>query len=104
MHDTPAQLIDKVKLAIPLATDAYDADLEDLLDAAQLDLEKTAGVVLPDPLDALVERAIITYVKMHFISMTDSEYARMKAAYDEQKAQLMMATGYTDWGGIDADA
>lgn len=26
------------------------------------------------------------------------EYDRLKAAYDEQKAQLRTATGYTDWG------
>lgn len=95
-------LLDKVKLAIPLSTDAYDSDLNDLIDAAKLDLQKTAGVVLPSTLDALCERAIITYVKMHFISMTDSEYERMKASYDEQKAQLMTATGYTDWGEINA--
>ena len=95
-------LLDKVKLAIPLSTDAYDSDLNDLIDAAKLDLEKTAGVQLPSTLDALCERAIITYAKMHFISMTDSEYERMKASYDEQKAQLMTATGYTDWGDINA--
>ena len=29
------------------------------------------------------------------------EYDRLKAAYDEQKAQLTMATGYTDWGNHD---
>lgn len=97
-------LLDKVKLAIPLNTDAYNSDLQDLIDAAKLDLQKTAGVQLPPTLDALCERAIITYAKMHFISMTDSEYERMKASYDEQKAQLMMATGYTNWGGDDANA
>ena len=26
------------------------------------------------------------------------DYDRMKKSYDEQKAQLSMATGYTDWG------
>lgn len=97
-------MLEKVKLAIPLKTNAYDTDLNRLIAAARLDLEKTAGIVLPNPLDELCETAIITYVKMHFISMTDSEYARMKAAYDEQKAQLATATGYTDWGSVNADA
>lgn len=90
-------MLDKVKLAIPISTDTYDQDLLQLIEAAKLDLTKTAGVVLPDPLDAICERAIITYVKMHFLSMTDTEYARTKASYDEQKAQLSTATGYTDW-------
>jgi len=31
----------------------------------------------------------------------DMEYRNLKASYDEQKAQLSMATGYTDWGGAD---
>ncbi len=97
-------MLEKVKLAIPLKTNAYDTDLNRLIAAARLDLEKTAGIVLPNPLDELCETAIITYVKMHFISMTDSEYARMKAAYDEQKAQLATATGYTNWGSVNADA
>lgn len=96
-------MLEDVKLALPLKTDAYDLDLNRLIDAAKLDLG-IAGVVLPNPLDALVKQAIITYVKMHFISMTDSEYARTKDAYNEQKAQLMMATGYTDWGDDDANA
>lgn len=96
-------MLEDVKLALPLKTDAYDSDLNRLIDAAKLDLG-IAGVVLPNPLDALVKQAIITYVRMHFISMTDSEYSRTKAAYDEQKAQLMMATGYTNWGDDDANA
>ena len=49
--------------------------------------------------DQLLIRAIITYVKMHFGDAPD--YERLKASYDEQKAQMSMATGYTDWGDID---
>jgi hypothetical protein len=32
------------------------------------------------------------------------DYDRLKASYDEQKAQLQMSTGYTDWGDSDAEA
>lgn len=97
-------MLDKVKKAIPITTDVYNDELNSLIDAAKLDLEKTAGIVLPNPLDSLCERAIITYVKMHFISMTDQEYARMKASYDEQKAQLATATGYTNWRPVDENS
>ena len=31
----------------------------------------------------------------------NSSYDRMKSSYDEQKAQLATATGYTDWGDGD---
>ena len=93
-------MLAKVKLALRITVNDYDADLTDLIAAAMLDLG-IAGVTLPAPLDALCERAIITYCKVHFSALTDGEWSRLKASYDEQKAQLMTATGYTDWGVIE---
>lgn len=87
-------MLDKVKLALRITTDAFDDELADLINAARLDLG-IAGVVVPDEIDALVGRAIITYCRVHFGA--PEEYDRLKAAYDEQKAQLMTATGYTVW-------
>lgn len=88
-------MLNKARLALRLTTDAYDAEIADLIDAAKLDLS-IAGVSLPAELDALCERAILTYVRANFGSPED--YDRLKASYDEQKAQLRTATGYTDWG------
>lgn len=94
--------IEKAKLALRVVTDVYDADIGDLIDAAEQDLG-IAGVIVPSALDAIVTRAIITYVKMHFGAYEEDAYDRLKASYDEQKAQLATATGYTDWlGGDDA--
>ena len=90
-------MLAKVKLALRVTTTAYDNDLNDLINAAKLDLG-IAGVVLPTTLDAICERAIITYCKLHFLGLSDNEWDRLKASYDEQKAQLTMATGYTNWG------
>jgi len=87
-------MLDKVKLALRITTDAYNSELNDLIEAAKLDLG-IAGVVLPAQLDAVVERAIITYCRVNFGSPAD--YDRLKRSYDEQKAQLTMATGYTVW-------
>lgn len=87
-------MLDKLKLALRISTDAYDDDLEDLISAAMLDLG-IAGVTTSGE-DALISRAVITYCRMHFGSPAD--YDKLKASYDEQKAQLQMATGYTDWG------
>lgn len=92
-------MLAKVKLALRLTTNAYDTDIQDLIDAAKLDMG-IAGVELPTQLDALCERAVITYCKLHFLGLSDTEWDRLKASYDEQKAQLSMATGYTDWGVI----
>ena len=87
-------MLEKVKLALRITTDAFNSELNDLIAAAQLDLG-IAGVVVPAEIDAIVSRAIITYCKIHFGEPDD--YDRLKASYDEQKAQLSMATGYTTW-------
>ena len=89
--------LDNVKMALRITTTAYDSELTYLITAAELDLG-VAGVVVPDTLDALVERAIITYCKVHFGIPEDAE--RLKRSYDEQKAQLVTATGYTVWGDV----
>ena len=90
-------LLDKTKLALRVTVNNYDTDLTALINAAKLDLG-IAGVELPSALDAICERAIITYCKVHFSSLSDGEYSRLKASYDEQKGQLATATGYTNWG------
>lgn len=87
-------MLDKVKMALRISTNAYNNELNNLIDAAKLDLG-IAGVTLPANLDALCEVAIITYCKLNFGMPDDAE--RLKRSYDEQKAQLSMATGYTDW-------
>lgn len=88
-------ILDKVKLALRITTAAYNSELSDLIEAAKLDLG-IAGVEIPEAVDALVTKAIITYCKMSFGLPED--YDRLKRSYDEQKAQMSNATGYTDWG------
>lgn len=91
-------MIEKVKLALRIKTDAFDSEIQDLIDAALDDLG-LAGVVSADDTDPLIIRAVITYCKANF--GTPDEYERLKTSYDEQKAQLMMATGYTEWSEDD---
>lgn len=93
-------MLAKVKMALRISTTAFDTELTDLIDAAKDDL-KLHGVIIDDTesdTDPLIKRAVITYCRMNFGSPED--YDRLKAAYDEQKMQLGMATGYTDWGDI----
>jgi hypothetical protein len=87
-----------VKLSLRITTEAFDTELTDLINAALLDLG-IAGVTkiaVSDTTDALIRRAVTTYVRLNFGQPDD--YDRLKASYDEQKAQLSMATGYTTWG------
>lgn len=90
--------LESVKLALRISTAAFDAELNTLIQAALMDMG-VAGVIESDETNALILRAVITYCKMNFGE--PDEYDRLKRSYDEQKAQLVTATGYTDWGEID---
>ena len=90
------ELLAKVKVALRIVTADFDDEIMDLIEAALLDLN-IAGVSEMDTGDPLILRAVITFCKAHFGE--PDEYDRLKKSYDEQKAQLQMATGYTNWGG-----
>jgi len=90
-------MLEKAKMALRITTNAYNEEITDLIAAAKLDLG-IAGVTAAGAPDELCQRAILTYVRMHFGSPPD--YDRLKASYDEQKAQLQMASGYTDFGAV----
>lgn len=88
--------LNSIKLSLRITTDAFDTELTELMEAALADLYlagvRGSKVQLSDP---LVLRAVTTYCKMHFGE--PDEYDRLKKSYDEQKAQMSMATGYTVW-------
>lgn len=92
-------MLEKIKLSLRIATDDFNDEIMGLIEAAFLDLGITdiTPQVLEEP-DALIGLAVTTYVKMHFGE--PDEYERLKRSYDEQKAQLLMSSGYTDWGGV----
>lgn len=90
-----AILLTAVKLALRITTTAYNDELSGLIDAALIDLQ-IAGVEVGEDVEAIERLAVVTYCKMHFGQ--PDEYDRLKQSYDEQKAQLLTATGYTDWG------
>ena len=87
-------ILEAVKIALRIATDAFDDELTDLIEAGQADL-RLAGIINLDTGDPLVRRAVITYCRLNFGQPDD--YDRLKASYDEQKRQMGMATGYTRW-------
>ena len=89
--------LEAAKLAMRITIDTYDDEITSLIGAAKKDLG-IAGVDYIDEKDEAVKRAIITYCRANFGSPPD--YDRLKASYDEQKAQLGMASGYTDYSII----
>ena len=98
-------LLDKVKVACRVTTTAYDVEIADLISAALADIGITdvkASLLTGDePIDPLIQRAVITYCKMNFgyAVLTEEHFARLKASYDEQKAQMLMSSPYTSWEG-----
>lgn len=92
------KMIEKIKLARRIKTDAFDGEIKDLIEEAMSDLG-VAGVfgALHDP---LIRRAVRTFCLLNFGQ--PENYDKLKAAYDEQKAQLSMKTGYTDWGDTES--
>lgn len=88
-------MLDAVKRALGLTVDAYDDEVQELIDAALLDLG-IAGVTGYGTDDPLVLMAVKTYCRMHFHSPDD--YDKLLASYEAQKGALQIATGYTDWG------
>ena len=107
-------MLKEAKKALRVTASYYDSEIAHLLMSGANDLQ-IAGVVFPNSqgvsftigtndavtdtstlTDPLCQRAIITYAAARFGNPPN--YVNIKASYDEQKAQLMHATGYTNYG------
>lgn len=91
---TTSELLQMCKTSMRITTDAYDSEITGYIEAALLDLG-LAGVEY-DAIDNLVAKAVMTYVRFSFGA--PDNYDKLKASYDEQKAQMQNATNYTNWG------
>lgn len=103
-------MLNETKLALRIKTNVYDGEIARLIEAAVGDLGivdvEAAGVSLTVTAttegetvtdnstitDQLLIRVIITYVRLHFGSPDD--YDKLERSYNEQKAQLITASGY----------
>ena len=92
-------ILDEVKNALRVKHINSDSEITRLINAAKSDLG-IAGVVVPSNLDDICTTAIVAYCKVNFGNMEPSDADRWKRIYDEQKAQLVTATGYTNWGDV----
>ena len=83
-------LLEKARKALRLTSEALDDEIVDLIAAGKKDLQLVG--IRTDEGDPLIIRAVLTYVRANFGSPPD--YERLKASYDEQKAQMQYASGY----------
>lgn len=91
-------LLRKVKTALRLTSDDEDLneELTDLIDECLSDLiPADVAAANIDTSDPLIIRAVKVYCKLNFGQPDD--YDRLKAAYDELKAQLGMDSRYTEY-------
>lgn len=85
-------MLQAVKTALRITTNAYDAEFTRLINAACADLGVVGVTATSTTVDPILVQAIITYVRLNF--GTPEDYDRLKRSYDEQKAQLITCTGY----------
>jgi len=89
-------MIEDVKIALRIASNAYDSEITDLIAACRADLQ-LAGII-PDKANAdtdpLIKRCIITYVKAEF-GYDNAESEKYKASYEMLKRHLMLSNEYT---------
>ncbi len=100
MADTARQeLIEKCRMALRRSDTHFDSEIGDAIDASLKDMG-IAGITNLAETDPLVIKAIKVYVKMDSGDF-DDEYDKLKASYDELKAEMGMNHEYTSFGGTD---
>lgn len=88
-------MLEKVRLALRYVDTSLDTEIQDVIDAAKLDLQRV-GVIVPDSdtdIDAQMEIAIILYARWHFDFENDGQ--RYKAMYFDKRADLALCEEYT---------
>ncbi len=92
-------MLDRVRRAVRIKSKAFDSELIDLIEAAELDLS-IAGVKKIDDQDPLIKQAIVMYCKANFgLDNKDSE--KYQAVYDNLKERLCLCSDYNECGDDD---
>ena len=92
-------LLDDVKVACRVTSNAFNYELLDLIDAGFRDIgitDVSGDLLTSRNTDPLIKRAILTYCRMNFGTVDTGVYDRLKASYDEQKSQLLMSSDYRE--------
>lgn len=108
-------MLDDARTVLRISNNAYDAEIEDLIEAAKIDL-KLSGVNVnktvtqtytpepteenpePDPveiqvIDPLIKRAIIVYVKANF-GWNNPDAEKLQQSYEMLKCHLALSQEY----------
>lgn len=86
-------LIDKVRTRLRITHTHLDDDIQDLINAAKLEL-MIVGVNKLDEEDPLIIQAISTYCKAEF-GLNNKEADRLRAAFESLRNHLSLVEEYT---------
>lgn len=92
-------MLNKVKLALRIAGNAYDDELNLLISACLEELEGLNVIIDYNdgvPASAQVQSAVIAYCKWQFGDAENKE--QFERIYHTKLAQLKTMTGHTNWG------
>ena len=91
-------MLNQVKLALRISTNAFDSEIQNLIDAAILEMNKL-GVTAStdDTTDPQIISAVVAYCKWLFGESDEAD--RWRDIYHIKLGQLKAMSGYTDWGG-----
>ena len=85
-------MLEHVKLALRLKNNAFDIELNELIEAAKLNI-KYSGVVIVNEEDPLIKQAITVYCKANFgLDNKDSE--KYQKAYDMLVQHMALVGDY----------
>jgi len=93
-------MLDIVKLALRITTDAFNSEITQLIAACTEEMQGV-GVVIDyeadgeTPSSMQVQTAIVAYCKWLFGNNADAD--RWREIYHTKLAQLQTMSGYTDW-------
>lgn len=85
-------MLTKAKLSLRVSNNAFDDEITNLIESAKIDLI-LAGVkpeAVGDNLDAMVERAILTYCRAHF-GMANPDSDKYAESYGSQRSKLAVS-------------
>ena len=88
-------MLNKVRTALRYVDTSLDTEIQDVINAAKLDLQRV-GVIVPEletEIDAQMEIAIILYARWQFDFENDGN--RYKAMYFDKRADLALCEEYT---------
>ena len=87
-------MLQKIKLALRIKTNALDDEIYDLTEACKIDLS-ISGVRKIDEEDPIIIRAIILYCKANF-GLDNKESEKYQKSYDLLKQSLSLCGDYNN--------